>query len=436
MEYLELNGTKEGLASAVDDMWVLNATYLVFYMQAGFCMLEAGVVRAKNAKSIIIKSIIDTAIGSLVFWALGFGLAFGNADKVKNPFIGTSHFFLINYNNLSFFAFQWAFCATSITIVSGSLAERVQVNSCLIYTVIMSALIYPFSAHWVWSYNGWLRSIGVNGIIDFSGGIVVHIVGGAVGLVGAYLAGPRIGRFDSESGKPKPLPGHSITLSTLGAFIIWYGFYGFNTGCTLGISDKRIDIASRAAVTMTISATASCATTLLTIKIHSGKYDVSKSVNGLLGGLVASAAVCPVIQPWSAFVIGCISSFIYLGGSNLLLKLRIDDPLDSSPIHFGCGIWGTISVGLFATKNDTALVLKRQPYDINVYGLFHGGGFQQLGIQILGVIIVSLWCLVTASILFSIMKKLNCLRIDPTRELMGIDMDQHGGPAYPNFQNV
>jgi len=433
MEYLELNSTKEGLASAVDDMWVLNATYLVFYMQAGFCMLEAGVVRAKNAKSIIMKSIIDTAIGSLIFWALGFGLAFGNANKASNSFIGTSDFLLINYQNLSFFAFQWAFCATSITIVSGSVAERVHVNSCLVYTIVMSALIYPFSAHWVWSYNGWLRNIGYNGIIDFSGGIVVHIVGGCVGLVGAYLVGPRIGRFDSDSGKPKPLPGHNITLSTLGAFIIWYGFYGFNTGSTLGVSGGRINIASRASVTMTISACASCATTLLAIKIKSGKYDVIKSINSLVGGLVSSAACCAMVEPWAAFIIGCIASFVYLGGSNLLLKLRIDDPLDSSAIHLGCGIWGALSVGIFATQRELNVILRKET---SVYGLFLGGGFEQLGIQVLGITVVILWCLISSCILFLIMKKFNLLRIDPTKELMGIDMDHHGGPAYPNFQNV
>ncbi|KAM9989066.1 hypothetical protein ACTFIY_005113 [Dictyostelium cf. discoideum] len=427
MEYLELNGTKEGLSAAVDDMWVLNATYLVFYMQAGFCMLEAGVVRAKNAKSIIMKSIIDTAIGSLLFWALGFGLAFGNADKASNPVIGTSHFFLINYQNLSFFAFQWAFCATSITIVSGSLAERVHVTSCLVYTIVMSAFIYPLSAHWVWSYNGWLRMIGFNGIIDFSGSIVVHIVGGCIGLVGTYLVGPRIGRFDSESGKPKPLPGHSITIYTLGAFIIWYGFYGFNTGSTLGISGGGIAIASRSAVTMTIIACASCATTLLAIKIKSGKYDVVKSVNSLLGGLVSSAAVCSLIDPWAAFIIGCVTSFVYLGCSHLLIKLRIDDPLDSSAIHLGCGIWGALSVGLFSTQENLSLVLKKST---NVYGLFFGGGFEQLGIQLLGIIIVMAWCFFCAFILFTILKKFHLLRIEPTKELMGIDIDSAGGPAY------
>ncbi|KYR02110.1 ammonium transporter [Tieghemostelium lacteum] len=434
MEYLDKNATTSSLESIVDDFWVLNATYLVFYMQAGFCLLEAGVVRAKNAKSIIIKSIIDTAIGSLIYWAIGFAFAFGYSSKVGNSFIGTSYFFLINYKNLSFFTFQWSFCVISCKIVSGSLAERVHINSCLIYTCVMSSIIHPIVSHWVWAEYGWLRNIGENGIIDFSGGIVVHVVGGSVGLVGAYLVGPRIGRFDADSGKPRPLPGHSITLYTLGAFIIWYGFYGFNTGSTLGLTGGRVLIAAKSSVTMTITATSSCATTLLAIKIKSGKYDVSKSVNGLLGGLVASAAVCAVIEPWAAFVIGCINAFVYLGGSNLLLKLRIDDPLDSSAIHFGCGIWGTLAVGFFSTKNDISVILRRET--VTVYGLLNGGGFQQLGIQILGIVVVSIWCLFMATVLFTIMKRFNMLRIDPTRELMGIDMNQHGGPAYPNFQNV
>ncbi|EGG14437.1 ammonium transporter [Cavenderia fasciculata] len=431
MEYLELNATSDSFVAAVDDMWVLNATYLVFYTQAGFCMLEAGVVRAKNAKSIIIKSIIDTAIGSLIFWAIGFAISFGANG---NFFMGLSQFFLIGYTNLTFFAYQWAFSATSITIVSGSLAERVHINSCLIYTVVMSAIIYPFAAHWVWAQSGWLRKIGTNGIIDFSGGIVVHMVGGAVGLVGTYIVGPRIGRFDSESGKPKPLPGHSITLSTLGAFIIWYGSYGFNTGSTLGISGGRIEVASRSAVTMTITATASCATTLLAIKVYSGKYDVAKSVNGLLGGLVASSASCSMIEPWGAFVIGCVAAFVYLGSSHLLLKKRIDDPLDNGPIHYSCGVWGALAVGLFATEKDVnKILILRNP--THTYGLFTGGGIEQLGVQLLGVAVVTLWCVVTATILFYLMRKFNVLRIDPTRELMGIDMDA-GGPAYPNFQNI
>ncbi|EFA81012.1 ammonium transporter [Heterostelium album PN500] len=429
MEYLDFSPS-DSFQAAVDDSWVLSATFLVFFTQAGYCMLEAGVVRAKNAKSIIIKSIIDTAFGSLIFWAVGFAFAFGHNN---NPFLGTSHFFLIRYDNLAFFAFQWAFSTTSITIVSGSLAERVHINSCLIYTVVMSAIIYPITAHWVWSKDGWLRLIGTNGIVDFAGGVVVHMVGGAVGLMGTYIVGPRIGRFDSESGKPKPLPGHSITLSTLGAFIIWYGFYGYNTGSTLGISMGRMAIASRSAVTMTISATASCATTLMVIKLFSGKYDVNKSVNGLLGGLVSASASCSMVDPWAGFVIGCVSSFVYLGTSKLLLKLRIDDPLDSAPIHFSCGMWGAISVGLFATQNDLEKLLVRPT---NSYGLFYGGGVEQLGVQLLGVVCVALWCFLISGILFVLMKRFNLLRIDPTRELMGIDMDQHGGPAYPNFQNI
>ncbi|GAM20042.1 hypothetical protein SAMD00019534_032170 [Acytostelium subglobosum LB1] len=429
MEYLDFSASSSFVA-AVDDMWVLNATFLVFYTQAGYCMLEAGVVRAKNAKSIIIKSIIDTAFGSLIFWALGFAFAFGDEN---NPIIGYNHFFLINYSNLVFFAFQWAFSATSITVVSGSLAERVHINSCLIYTVVMSAIIYPVGAHWIWSKGGWLRRIGTNGIVDFAGGMVVHMVGGCVGLVGTYIVGPRIGRFDPESGKPKPLPGHSITLSTLGAFIIWYGFFGYNTGSTLGISTGRVGIAARAAVNMTISGTASCATTLILIKLFTGKYDVSKSVNGLLGGLVASAANCAMVEQWASFVIGCGASLCYIGSSMLLIKLKIDDPLDSSPIHFTCGIWGALAVGLFATQFDLGQLLRRET---NVYGLFYGGGAQQLGVQVLGVICVTAWCVVLSTILFKLMKRFNLLRIDPTRELMGIDMDQHGGPAYPNFQSI
>ncbi|GAM19005.1 hypothetical protein SAMD00019534_021800 [Acytostelium subglobosum LB1] len=408
MEYLDFTASTS-FEAAVDDAWVLNATFLTL-------------------KQVI--SIIDTAFGSLIFWALGFGFAFGDQS---NPFIGYHHFLLTDYQNLVFFAFQWAFSATSITIVSGSLAERVHINSCLIYTIVMSAVIYPLGAHWVWSKGGWLRTIGSNGILDFAGGIVVHMVGGTVGLVGTYIVGPRIGRFDAESGKPKPLPGHSITLSTLGAFIIWYGFYGYNTGSTLGVSWGRTAIAARAAVTMTISGTASCATTLIVMKLYSGKYDVSKSVNGLLAGLVATAASCALVEPWAGFVIGCVSSFVYLGASRFLLRLRIDDPLDSVPIHMACGMWGAISVGLFATQHNIEQLLRRPT---NSFGLFYGGGVEQLGVQLLGVICVSGWCLLLSAVLFTVMKRFHQLRIDPTRELMGIDMDQHGGPAYPNFQSI
>lgn len=415
----------------VNDMWTLNATYLIFYMQVGFCMLEAGIVRAKNAKSIIVKNIIDTAVGTLVFWAIGFGIAFGTSENGNNAFIGSGNFFLIDYKHFAFWSFQWAFSATTANIVSGSMAERTHVTTCIIYSIIMSSVIYPITAHWIWSPDGWLYKIGTNGLVDFAGGSVVHMVGGCVGVVGAYMVGPRIGRFD-ENGKPVPMPGHSITLCTLGAFILWYGFYGFNTGSTQGVTEGRILLAAKISVTTTICATSACTTTLFYLRYKYGKYDIESSMNGLLAGLVASTASCAVVEPWAAFVIGMISALVFLSLSRLLIHFQIDDPLDSAPIHLGAGAWGILAVGFFASREGMRDIHPAT----DVYGLFYGGGFEQLGIQILGLVIVTLWAGITSLSLFYILNKLHLLRIDATSELVGIDNVEHGGSAYPNFQQI
>lgn len=419
------------LGDIVNNMWTLNATYLIFYMQAGFCMLEAGVVRAKNAKSIIVKNIIDTSIGTLLFWAIGFGFAFGTSEDNNNGFIGSGNFFLIDYSHFAFWSFQWAFSATAANIVSGSMAERTHMTACIVYSIVMSSFIYPIPTHWIWSPDGWLKRIGENGLVDFAGASVVHMVGGCVGLIGAYMVGPRIGRFD-ENRKPVPMPPHSSTLSTLGSFILWYGFYGFNTGSTIGVTEGRIYLAAKIAVTTTICASSACTTTLFFIRYKTGNYDITSVMNGLLTGLVASSACCAVVEPYAALIIGMLSALTFLGFSRLLIYLQIDDPLNSAPIHLGGGALGILSVGFFATKNGMNDVYP----DTEVYGAFYGGGGEQLGIQILGIVMVILWAGASSFVLFFILNKFHILRIEATSELVGIDNVEHGGSAYPNFQHI
>ena len=439
----------ESSANAFYHLW---GAVLVFFMQCGFAMLEAGSVRAKNTQNILLKNFLDAALGTLIWWAIGFAFAYGEGGALPNPFIGGRHFFGIDMieeedtegaGYASWF-FQWSFAATAATIVSGSVAERCKLGAYLCYTSMLVGLVYPVVVHWVWSTEGWLSAfrspplLGSRGMIDFAGSGVVHMVGGGAGLMGAVFLGPRRGRFGtvrtSEQGTTIAIPGHSAILSTLGVFIIWTGWYGFNAASTLCMY-KCMGIALRAAVNTTISAAAGgCFTLFVHVFIFRRPAELAPLMNGVLGGLVSITAGCAVYEPWAAFVIGCIAGLVYIGSSLALLNLEIDDPLDAAiaaPVHFFCGSWGVIAVGLFASPSATMAAYPIAEGATATYGAFYpGGGGMQLGIQLLGVVSIAAWTMLTTGFLFGILKAMKKLRVPAEKEFVGMDAVSHGGYAY------
>lgn len=411
------------------------SSYLVFFMQAGFAMVEAGTTRAKNIKNILLKNLVDTGVASMVWFGIGHAFAFGDG----NGFIGTRYFFLYNYDDYPYFMFQWAFATTAVSIISGSLAERTQFTSFLISTAIVAGWVYPIIAHWAWSDAGWLRNLGANGFIDYAGGGVVHMVGGGVGLVGAIVVGPRMGRFDSAQKdgccfslkRPKvhDIPGHNSPLIALGIFILWFGWFGFNSGSTLGLSLGRHSLAGRIAVNTAMASTAACLSSLMLIRFLTGQYNLEASCNGLLTGAVAVTSSCAVIEPWAAVFIGVGGGFVYYAARELLLCLRIDDPLEAAPVHFFGGMWGLLCIGFFAQQ---AYVTSAYGSD-TVYGLFHGGGAEQLGIQLCGIVVIVVWVTLWSLPMFLVLRYFHKLRVSHEVEVTGLDITKHGGSAYPYF---
>ena len=407
--------------SSADTIWVLLATALVFFMQAGFAMVETGFTRAKNAGNIIMKNLMDFALGSLVFWVLGFGLMQGASI---GGIIGTPDFFIRGtYGSgtiptAAFVIFQTVFAATAATIVSGSMAERTKFISYCIYSVVITALIYPISGHWIWG-GGWLAKLGFH---DFAGSTAVHMVGGVAALIGAKMLGPRIGKYGPD-GKPRAILGHSVTLGALGVFILWFGWFGFNPGSTLSATgDGALSSMSNIFVTTNLAAAAGATVAMIVTWVRYKKPDVSVTLNGALGGLVAITAGCDVVSPLGAVLIGGIAGVIIVAVIELLdKKLKIDDPVGAVPVHFACGAAGTLMVGLFALDGC----------------LFYGGGFKLLGIQALGVGSVILWVAVTMIILFTILKKTVGLRVSAAEEIAGLDSEEHGlASAYADFMPV
>lgn len=409
--------------SAVDVVWLLVAAFLVFFMQAGFAMVETGLTRAKNAGNIIMKNLMDFAVGSLMFFCVGYAIMFG-ADW--NGLIGTSAFFLSGTdavpvegfvgNTPAFVLFQTVFCATAATIVSGAMAERTKFSSYVIYSAFISLIIYPVVGHWAWGSlagindGGWLEGIG---FIDFAGSTVVHSVGGWAALVGAAILGPRIGKYGKD-GKAHAIPGHSITLAALGVFILWFGWFGFNPG-----SEAAADGAiGHIAMTTNLAAAAGAVVTMIVTWIKYKKPDVSMTLNGALAGLVGITAGCANVSMPGAIAIGAIAGVIVVYAVEFVERvLKIDDPVGAVSVHGVCGAWGTLAVGLFATEG----------------GLLYGGGFAQLGIQAIGVLAVMAWTLGTAFVLFTVIKKTAGLRVDPNEEMEGLDIHEHGSEAYPDF---
>ncbi|KAN0034780.1 hypothetical protein ACTFIV_001312 [Dictyostelium citrinum] len=405
----------------MDTSWVLDAANLVFFMQAGFGMLEAGMVRAKNTKSILLKNLINTAICAISYYCVGHSFAYGKVNP--NSFVGFGNFFLMDYTHYAYWMIQWAYAATATTIATGAMAERLQLHCYILFTLVQTILIYPFVAHWIWSQNGWLFDLG---IVDFAGGAVIHIVAGITGACGSFLLGPRIGRFNQESGKPKNLPGHSVVLMSLGAMILWYSWYGYTAGASLGMTRSRVLPASRVSVVVTLSGATGLITVLGIGKIVNGHYDLVKGINGLIAGLVSSTSSCAYIEPWAAIIIGFVGGIVYWFSSWALLNwLRLDDPVDSTAIHLFGGCWSLISVAFFATHGRV-----RNPDIILPGGIFYGGGISLLWVQLVGMVLAILWAGFLSGIFFFTMDYFGKLRVDVDTELAGLDNSNHGGSAY------
>lgn len=409
--------------STMDTLWVLLGAALIFFMQAGFAMVETGFTRAKNAGNIIMKNLMDFACGSVVYWILGFGLMFGSS----NGFIGTIDFFCqgdysSNIPSWAMISFNTMFCATAATIVSGAMAERTKFSSYLIYSVVISALIYPIEGHWIWG-GGWLSNLsigGSEGFIDYAGSTAVHMVGGVTAFIGAAMLGPRIGKYGRD-GKAKAIPGHSITLGALGVFILWFGWFGFNPASSYGLSttEKALEVGN-VFMTTNIAAAAATVVTMIVTWIRYKKPDVSMTLNGSLAGLVAITAGCSAVDPWAAAVIGAMAGAIVVFAVEFIDKvLKVDDPVGAVSVHGVCGAFGTLMIGFLARED----------------GLFTTGGWGRLAIQTIGVVSVLAWTAVTMGIVFFIIKKTNGLRVTAEEEIGGLDPVEHGlETAYAGFQ--
>ncbi len=404
---------------AFDMLWLVLAAVLVFFMQAGFAMVESGLSRAKNAGNIMMKNLMDFSAGAVAYWALGWGLMYG--ASVSGLF-GSDQFFLGGADSALYrdWMFQVVFAATAATIVSGAMAERTKFGGYLVYSVFISALIYPISGHWIWN-GGWLAELGFH---DFAGSTVVHSVGAWAALVGAFFLGARKGKYVKVNGKTlvRAIPGHSMPLAALGVFILWFGWYGFNAGSTLSGTDPDI---AHIAVTTTLAAATGAIGAMVSSWIWFGKPDPSMSLNGALAGLVGITAGTWVVAPVGAVIIGIVAGVLVVASVEFVDKvLHIDDPVGAVSVHGVCGAWGTLAVGLFADGvNDASIV-----------GLFYGGGVGQLWTQLIGVAAVFGWAVLTAGILFGALKVFGMLRVDEKEELMGLDIGEHGMESYSGFQ--
>ncbi len=426
----------EFVTSNIFGVWFLIGVAFVFWMQAGFAMVETGFTRAKNAGNILMKNLMDFCIGTVMFIIIGFGIFLGE-DLVG--IIGKPGFDIFtDYANFDWsnFVFNLVFCATAATIVSGAMAERTKFISYCVYSAVISAVIYPVEAHWTWG-GGWLAKIGFH---DFAGSNCIHMVGGICGLIGAAMVGPRIGKFiRDKSGKVTKIgafPGHNLPIGCLGVFILWLGWYGFN-----GAAATTIDELASVFVTTTIAPSVATLVAMIVTWVKYGKPDVSMCLNASLAGLVAVTAPCDVCDAFGAIVIGAVSGVLVIFGVWLLdNKLHIDDPVGAVAVHCVNGIWGTISVGLFATSSAPAFAraigdgVNFGSNQIAGEGLFYGGGFKQLGIQLLGMGSTALWTAVTIAITFFIIKKTLGLRVSREEEMEGLDVKEHGlQSAYAGF---
>jgi ammonium transporter, Amt family len=404
--------TADQVQSHLNFVWTLVAAFLVFLMQAGFAMVEAGFTRAKNACNILMKNMMDFSVGAIAFWAVGFGLMFGTT----NGFFGTDGFFLSGGTaggdwGYAFWMFQVVFCATAATIISGGVAERTKFSAYLVYSFFVSALIYPVFGSWAWGSllngNGWLEGLG---FIDFAGSTVVHSVGGWLALCGAIVVGPRLGKYTKE-GKVRPIPGHNIPLAALGVFLLWFGWYGFNPGSTT-TGDSSIALI---AVTTTLAAAAGAIGAMLLTWMKYGKSDVGMTLNGALAGLVGITAGCANVSPLSAAIIGLIAGVLVVYSVIFFDKIKIDDPVGAISVHGVCGAWGTLAAGLFDTAGFSLATIK---------------------VQLIGIGACFAWCMVAGLILFKVIDLVIGMRASQEEELAGLDFSEHAASAYPDFQTV
>ena len=405
------------LATNVDIGWTLVGAALVFFMQAGFAMVETGLTRAKNAGNIVMKNLMDFCIGTPIYWFIGFGIMFGETGAL----IGGLDLFSMKSTDYTTMIFQTVFCATSATIVSGAMAERTKFSSYCIYSALISLFVYPISGHWIWG-GGWLAQLGFH---DFAGSTAVHMVGGVAAFVGAAILGPRIGKYD-KNGKPNAILGHSMTLAALGVFILWFCWFGFNGCSTVALSGDGATNAARIFYTTNLAAAMATVTVLIITWVRYKKPDVSMTLNGSLAGLVAITAGCDTVTPVGAALIGVIAGFAVVFGIEFVdQKLKVDDPVGAVGVHGICGCLGTILTGLFAY------------YDFGngeKLGLFYGGGIHFLGLQILGVVVVITWVAVTMTIIFNVLKHTIGLRASAVEEIEGLDIHEHGlASAYADF---
>lgn len=403
----------------INTLWVLIAAFLVFFMQAGFGMVEAGFIRAKNTCNILTKNFLDFCMASLGFFMFGYAIMFG----AGNGFMGLKGWFLSGTDTAggipvyAFWLFQAAFCGAAATIVAGGMAERMKFQAYLIYSFLISAFIYPIVGHWIWG-GGWLANLG---FADFAGSTVVHAVGGFAALIGIIILKPRIGKYNPD-GTSNAIAGHSIPLAALGVFILWFGWFGFNPGSTLGVGDGSL--IGRVAINTNLAAAIGGIVAMAAVWKVVGKPDLSMAMNGALAGLVAITAPCAFVEPWAALVIGGIAGLVVVFGVLLLDKLKIDDPVGAVPVHGFNGIWGTLAIGLFGQK---ALGLAND-------GLFYGGGLKQLGVQLLGVGTVVVFILIAMGLVFKLIDKTIGLRVSRDEELKGLDIGEHGMESYAGFQ--
>ena len=393
--------------AVLDLMWIVICGILVFFMQAGFTLVETGFTRAKNAGNIIMKNLMDLCIGSLGFWAIGYTIMYG--DTI-GTFIGSPTLFFSDPENMHNLFFQTVFAATAATIVSGAIAERTKFTTYIIFSIIMTVVIYPISGHWVWQGSGWLTELG---FIDFAGSTVVHSVGGWAALIAAFLVGPRIGKY--TNGKSNAIQGHNLLIGALGIFILWLGWFGFNAGSQLAISGDNASAVAGIIITTNLAAAAAAITAMFVSWGLYGKPDISMTLNGALAGLVAITAGCAAVSPMGAFIIGLIAGVIVVFSIEFIdKKLKIDDPVGAVSVHGVCGAIGTLLVGVFATDG----------------GLLYGGGFAQLGVQAIGVMSIGAWALGTSFIVLYALKKTIGLRVSKEEEIDGLDIHEHKANVY------
>ncbi len=401
-------------AFSLNTVWVLLAATLVFLMQAGFALVEAGFTRSKNTTNILFKNLMDFVIGTIAFWGVGFGIMFGT----KNGFWGgidlfTANTYRTDMPDMAFLIFQTVFAATAATIVSGAMAERTKFNAYLIYSAAITLIIYPVSGHWAWG-GGWLSQMETP-FHDFAGSSVVHMVGGMAAMIGASVLGPRIGKYD-KNGKAKAIPGHSITLATLGVFILWVGWFGFNPGSQLAAAGKvNATAISLIFVTTNLAAAGGAITAMLYIWLQYKKPTLSMTLNGALAGLVAVTAGCDAVSPGGALIIGSLAGVLVVLSVEFFDKVvKIDDPVGAISVHGVCGAFGTLMVGLFSTSQ----------------GLLYGQGVALLKSQVTGVFSIAAWAIAAATVLFFALKYFNGLRVEKRIEEEGLDTYEHGESAY------